>query len=271
MPTYDVKPLQARLLNILLTFDNVCREQHLNYYITGGTLLGAVRHRGFIPWDDDLDIAMPRPDYEWLIAHAKDCLPQPLEFVCAENDANYFFPFAKIQDAGTTLIERRGFNTLGGIYIDVFPLDGVPQGKTTQKLHFARYRLLTKLLYLTCRDPKKHKKGLGSFVPFLCRQLFTPAAIQQSIRKLLLKYDYDRSSLAADYDDRQRGVMDKKVFGTPSPIMFEEKEVWGMERPAVYLEKKYGDYMQIPAVEQQIQHNFSHIDLDKPYREYKRP
>ena len=86
MALYDIRPLQLRILKILEAVDKACREHGLNYYIGAGTMIGAVRHKGFIPWDDDLDIAMPRPDYDRLIAHAKEWLPAPFEMVCAEND-----------------------------------------------------------------------------------------------------------------------------------------------------------------------------------------
>ena len=86
MAEYNIRELQLRILETLKAVDNVCREHNLRYYIWAGTMIGAVRHKGFIPWDDDLDIAMPRPDYDRLIEHAAEWLPKPYEMVCAEND-----------------------------------------------------------------------------------------------------------------------------------------------------------------------------------------
>lgn len=120
MATYDIRPLQLRILDILMAVDKVCKEHNLRYYIIAGTLLGAVRHKGFIPWDDDLDIGMPRTDYDLLMAHAAEWLPAPFEAACFENDTTYPLPFAKIQDGSTTLIERMHLKYLGGIYLDVF-------------------------------------------------------------------------------------------------------------------------------------------------------
>ena len=79
MALYEIRPLQLRILEILRAVDKTCREHDLCYYIWAGTMIGAVRHKGFIPWDDDLDIAMPRPDYERLIAHQREWLPKPFE------------------------------------------------------------------------------------------------------------------------------------------------------------------------------------------------
>ena len=131
MANYDIK------------IDKTCQTHGLTYYIWAGTMIGAVRHHGFIPWDDDIDIAMPREDYDRLIAHCREWLPEPLEMICAEDDSSYPLPFAKIQDASTTLIERKHMDYVGGIYIDVFPIDGVPKlvgAVALPKALYARWR-----------------------------------------------------------------------------------------------------------------------------------
>lgn len=269
MATYDIRPLQLRILKILLAVDKVCKEHNLRYYIMAGTMLGAVRHKGFIPWDDDLDIGMPRADYDLLMANAAAWLPEPYEAVCAENDKEYPLPFAKIQDAGTTLIERMHLKYLGGVYLDVFPLDGVPDSRLKQRLHFAKYEFYKRVLYLIHRDPYKHGKGPSSWIPLLCRKLFTPTGVQAAIRKIMVKYDFDQSALVCDYDDGMKGIMPKEVLGSPTPILFEGEEVWGVENYDTYLVRKYGDYMTIPKQDKQRQHNFHYMDLNKPYRDFE--
>ncbi|MBQ3631881.1 MAG: LicD family protein [Prevotella sp.] len=267
MATYDVELLHRRILRILMAVDKTCREHQLRYYIWAGTMIGAVRHKGFIPWDDDIDIAMPRPDYEQLIAHSREWLLQPFEFVCAENDAQYPLPFGKVQDASTTLIERLHLRYLGGIYIDVFPIDGTPANGWRRKLHFGHYEYLKRVLYLLHRDPYKHGHGPSSWVPLLCRRVYSLTGVQQKIRRLLLKYDYEQSQLVADYDDGSHGVMPKGVLGTPTPYDFEGEKVLGVEQYDAYLTNKYGDYMTIPDGDHQRQHNFHVLDFEKPYRE----
>lgn len=269
MVTYDIRPLQLRILKNLLAVDKVCREHGLRYYIMAGTLLGAVRHKGFIPWDDDLDIGMPRPDYDLLMTHAREWLPAPYEAVCAETDPAYPLPFAKIQDADTTLIERAHLHYLGGVYIDVFPLDGVPQGWLRRRWHFARYEFYKRVLYLVHRDPYKHGHGPSSWIPLLCRRLFTLTGVQRSIRRVMTAYDFDRSFSVCDYDDGLRGIMPKSMLGTPTPIFFEGESVWGVENHDAYLTRKYGDYMTIPKGNHQRQHNFHYLDLEKPYKTYQ--
>ena len=269
MAHYEIRPLQLHILEILLAIDKVCQEHNLRYYIMAGTMLGAIRHNGFIPWDDDIDIGMPRKDYELLIKNSKQWLPKPYEFICTENDKSYPLPFGKIQDANTTLIERIGLKYLGGVYIDVFPLDGVPNNKMRQDIHFAKYQFYKKALYLTGRDPYKHGKGVSSWIPLLCRKLFKLGTIQKSIRKILMKYNFDTTTYIADYDDGKKGVMHKAILGNPTPVTFEGRNVMGVQNHHTYLKQKYGDYMQIPKENKQRQHNFYYLDLDKPYRNYK--
>lgn len=267
MANYDVDELHMRILRIVKAVDSTCKEKNLRYYIWAGTMIGAVRHKGFIPWDDDLDIAMPRKDYNLLLENAASWLPETFEFVCAEDDSSYPLPFGKIQDASTTLIERMHLKYLGGIYIDVFPIDGVPENWLARKLHFAKYEYYKRLLYLIHRDPYKHGHGPSSWVPLLCRKMYTMQEVQRKIKNLLQKYDYDSCSLVADYDDGSKGTMSKSVLGTPTAYAFEDTMLLGVEDYDTYLSNKYGDYMTIPKHSAQRQHNFHYLNLDKPYRE----
>ena len=268
MPVYDIRPLQLRILPILEALDNTCREHGLRYYIWAGTMIGAVRHKGFIPWDDDLDIAMPRPDYDRLIAHGHEWLPEPFEMVCAENDDVYPLPFAKIQDSSTTLIERMHLKYLGGIYLDVFPIDGAPAGWLAKKWHFGKYEYYKRVLYLLFRDPYKHGHGPSCWIPLLCRRLYSLHKVQAKIRQILTKYNYDECDLVADYDDGSKGVMPKSVLGVPTPYEFEGTTVLGVEQYDTYLSNKYGDYMTIPDGKHQRQHNFHYLDLENSYKNY---
>lgn len=269
MPQYDLKQLHGKMLDILSAIDETCRKHNLTYYIIAGTMLGAVRHKGFIPWDDDADICMPHRDYDLLIEHSKEWLPKRYELVCAENDNHYPQPFAKIQDAETTIIEHAHLRYLGGVYVDVFPVDGMPDGKLAQRLHFAHYKLLCKLLYFTYRDPYRHGHGPSSWVPLLCRKLFTVEGLQRSIRKMLTKYDFYQCRQVLCFDDGLRSVVPREVYGTPSPYEFEGRTLLGVEKYDQLLSQMYGDYMTPPPAGTEFQHNFYYLDLEHPYREYK--
>lgn len=269
MANYDIKKLHERILNILLEFDKVCKEHNLRYCICGGTMIGAVRHGGFIPWDDDLDVSMPRDSYEKLIRHSKEWLPEYLEFVCAENDPKYPLPFGKIQDARTTLIERSHLYYLGGCYIDIFPFDAYPKSSLKRRLQCMKYHYLKQCLYLVHRDPYKHGHGVSSWMPRIVRKLYTMEGLQRRIRKVLTKYDYATAPYAASYTDGYKKILPKYIIDEYTTYNFEGHPVQGIKHYDPYLKCMYGDYMTVPPEEDRWQHNFHYLDLDHPYREYK--
>ena len=122
---FDVRAFQMKCLEIMDTFDAVCRANGLRYYMACGTMLGAVRHKGFIPWDDDVDVYMPRPDYDRLVKNARKWLPAPLKMVECESDITFPHYYGKIEDESTTMIERVYLGHFGGVWIDIFPAKGL--------------------------------------------------------------------------------------------------------------------------------------------------
>lgn len=269
MPSYDIRPLQLHLLDILLKVDEAFRRAGLRYYLIDGSLIGAVREHGFIPWDDDMDIGVPRADYERLIRDSRDILPAPLEFVCYENDPTYPLHFGKIQDASTTLIERPHLYYLGGVYIDIFPIDGAPSGALAQRLHCMRYNTLRKLIYYIHRDPYRHGHGPSSWVPLLTRKLWTMDRLQQKIKREMTRYDFDATPLVGvNLNDGRGAMIPREALGSPTPLEFEGKQVMGMADNDLYLTKLFGDYMTPPPAGNRHQHNFYYMDLTRPYADF---
>lgn len=266
---YDVRTLQLRILDNLLAVDKVCREHGVRYYVYDGTMLGAVRHGGFIPWDDDLDIAMPREDYEVFITHANEWLSKPYEFVCNELDDAYPLPFGKVQDGSTTLIERPHLPYLGGLYIDVFPIDGVPSNAFLRRWHLVKYDILKKAVYMAYRNPYRHGKGPSSWLPLFCRKVLGQQCLQRLTRRLLCRYPFKDCRQVCVFDDGFHGVVDKKVLGQPTPVLFEGQEVMGVEHPDAYLTHMYGDYMTPPPHDAQRQHRFHYVDFNQAYKSFK--
>ncbi|MBQ9362488.1 MAG: LicD family protein [Bacteroidaceae bacterium] len=268
MASYDIETLHKHLLKILLTMDSVCREHHIRYYCWAGTMLGAVRHKGFIPWDDDVDICIPRPDYDRLMQHASEWLPQPLEALAVETSQTFPGSFCKIVDTSTTLIEREHSDYVGGIYLDVFPIDGISSNPLMSRLAVTRYKLCDKLLYFLHRDPFKHGHGPSSWFVLLIQKLFSHQWARRQMRAANMAYDYNKSDYVLDYDDGVKGVMRKDILGTPQPVEFEGHTVMGVEHADEYLRQKYGDYMTIPPHDNQRQHNFFFLDYNLPYKQY---
>ena len=158
---------------------------------------------------------------------------------------------------------------LGGIYVDVFPLDAVPTNRLVRWAHFMHYEFLRQALYWIHRDPYRHGHGPSSWIFLLTRRVTTLPRLQQKIRRILTRYDYDSTKYVADYTDGLKGVMPKSVEGVYAPYEFEGKTFMGVKDYQHYLSQMYGDYMKLPPMESRKQHNFDLLELDRPYREFK--
>lgn len=265
---YNIRELQDYLANNLKEVDKVFAKYRLRYFLVSGTMLGAVRHKGFIPWDDDIDIGMPRKDYELLIKHSNEWLPEYLEFVCPEYDSDYPLPYGKIQDKRTTCVEKLYRKLDGGVFIDVFPLDGVPEGKIARWWHFRKFLFWRKAIYFMYRDPYKHGKGPSSWIPLMWQKLFKRKYVQKKLKRVMTECEYDGSHFMSEHYNAQTRFMPRSVFGNPTDIEFEGMMLKGVEQPDEYLTIEYGDYMTLPPENKRHQHNFHYLNLSMPYAEF---
>ncbi len=147
--TTDRKKVWEKEIEMLLLIDKICKENDIKYFVDFGTMLGAVRHKGFVPWDDDLDIMMPRPDYMRFQEIALKGLPEPYYFQCIYNNGAWMF--SKVRNTNTTGFEIN-YNTPKmhhGLWVDIFPLDSVPDSSENSKLIFA----MTYIIYLMAFSP----------------------------------------------------------------------------------------------------------------------
>lgn len=261
------REVQQRLLEMLLVIDDVCKKHGLRYYLIAGTMLGAVRHHGFVPWDDDADVALPRPDYEKLLEHADEWFPEQYELVNEKKDIMYPYLFSRLQDARTTYILRRNFNFVGGLPIDIFPIDGMTDNKWARAIHYAKYNFIKKLLYFSTVNPYKHGHGVRAAFPLLMHRLVSQSWAHRKGSAIQKEYDYDTSEYIADHDNKpERGIYLKDVFGQPAPVDFEGHQLMGVAKPDDYLRCCYGDYMQMP--NSLPPQNYRFLDLSLPYRIY---
>ena len=267
MASYDIRKMQLRLLDILKEIDIVCRTHGLRYYLAGGTLLGAVRHGGFIPWDDDADIMMPRPDYDQLVRHADEWLPAHYRVRSHASDPDYPFYYAKVEDIRTTIVEGPTRPFTGGIFVDVFPVDGIPSDISRCMRSVKSFKRYCKLLHFLHRDPYKHGRGPRSWWPLALRKLYTRREICERISRRMSRIPYDESELVGCYSPNYNTFVDRQnVYGRGKGIMFEGIELMGMDDNDAYLRKQYGDYMQIPPENKRYNHAFLSVDFDRPYR-----
>lgn len=246
------------LLNILKEVDIFCEQNNIIYYLAYGTLLGAVRHKGFIPWDDDIDICMSRPDYERFIKtfSSRD---DRIRVISPQIDIKFPHYYAKVQDTRTTLITSLPFNYKLGVNIDVFPIDAIPDDKKLQKKYnrdFIFYR------YIYNSKGSRYYKGMTILrrILFSCRKLvisFIPISfLTRKIEEINQRYNYNEYnlvSIAASIDNRL--ILEKEMFGEGVKLDFETIRVNAPLNYHEILKRNYGDFMKIPPKEKQVSHN----------------
>lgn len=265
----EIKNLQRKLLSMLVQFHGVCVTNGLTYFMVGGTLLGAVRHHGFIPWDDDVDVAMPREDYNKFKELATQILPDNLEVKFYENASSSPMHAIKLIDKKTTLIEKRYRDYYEGVYIDVFPLDGASADSNVLKRKqkkVVRYRSLI-VNHCYTSDRTGMRKIYGYFA-----KLLNLNNLHFKLEKLITEYPYETSEVVGNYLGSYgiREFVPKKFFGIPQLYKFEDAELFGPEDYDSYLKNIYGDYMELPPIEERInKHQYYYVNLDLPYKEYQ--
>ncbi len=263
--------IQEKLLSMLVWFDGYCREKGLRYYLIGGSALGAARHKGFIPWDDDIDVGMPRSDYEKLRA------------LCAENDGAYRFefpsgkkdfvyPYGKLYDTRTTLVENTRYKTKRGIFIDVFPLDGLCDDYEESVEKFKKIDEKVNLLStITCavRKGRKLYKNLAIVlmrcVPsrFLSREKLVREIEERSKQTPFDNAKYVANCVGAWHE---KEIVKREYFGEPTEMEFEGVKLFVPENVDGFLTGIYGDWRTPPPPEKQVSHHdYLAIDLTKSY------
>lgn len=233
----ELRRLQMRMLDILIVVDEICRRHDIPYWIEGGTLLGAVRHGGFIPWDDDLDIALMRKDYVKLLKCLKNELPACYKLQTHETDKHYYSMLAKIRDVNSEIKEIGEYDTLytyRGIYIDIFSEEPV-------------YPLLSKissyLIYLvrSVAADKRYFWGKSIFTAIL----FAVSRISNSAFRLLGKIKKP-AVISHTYGLYSKLRGNRDMFFPLSEIVFENHHFKAPNQIDAYLRSVYGNYMELP-------------------------
>ncbi|MBQ7230958.1 MAG: LicD family protein [Oscillospiraceae bacterium] len=258
-------------LDILARFIQVCQQLDLRYYILQGTLLGAVRHQGFIPWDDDIDVGMPRADYEIFLREGQKLLGEPYFVQTFLTDPPFTANFAKIRNSNTTFVETslRGRVMNHGVYMDIFPLDFYPDDPRTEK------NLRRKNWFLNGRITAtfyfSEKLPLKSRVKHIACTILHPSVEKALQARDALFRSVTAGSRIANHCSpwRSREIVPAEWYGEGCELEFEGLKVRAPKEYDKWLTQVYGDYMQLPPPEKRKGHHYYDvIDLEKPYTEY---
>ncbi len=271
----NLSDLQKKLLDILKWVSDFCNENGLKYYILYGTLLGAVRHKGFIPWDDDIDIGMPRPDYERFLKITKDKKfgNYVVEGIDTEK-SDFFYGYTKIYDTSTTLTENNRYKIKRGIFLDVFPLDGIGNTKEEALKNYRPISLRYKLLLSrTCginKNRKFYKNAAIVFSRFIPNFIINNKKLMLSIDSLCKSKDYNSCRYVGNLLGGlgENVIVERRIYGEPKIYTFENLSVFGVEYYEDYLSNFYGDWRKLPPKEKRVSnHDFLELDLQKSYLE----
>ncbi len=241
-------------LNILLKVDRICRENHINYFLFAGTLIGAIRHKGFIPWDDDIDISMMRTDYNRL-ANIIQNGHYGLNFIRIEENLDCIYPYGKICDVNTMLIEKNFKPVEGyGVFIDVFPFDYMPDSEEEMtrisKKWFRRYQFLTH-----CARTSYEKTD--SFITNLKRTLAFTLSRPFNTSKLVREMNDSFSAMNDKVTDHVGLAWWRKAwlaedYRETSEVDFEGHKFLAPKNPDRVLTTHFGDYMKLPPEDQRV-------------------
>lgn len=250
----EVKKIQLRILKNLVSH---CEEYNYRYYLAYGTLLGAIRHNGFIPWDDDIDLLIPRPDYEKLL----ETYNADGRIISHNSDGDYLYPFGKVVANNTIIEEDLGIKYENlGVYIDVFPIDGLPHNKSEQvsvikKIKFYRNLLDAKLIKIC-----KNRSIAKNILLILTKAFALPINYRKLIKNIdkeAQRYNYDMSEevgcIVWGYGSKE--IMDRKIFDGYSNLNFEGYNLKGPIGYHTFLTQIYGDYMELPPKEKRTTHH----------------
>ena len=267
------KKIWAVDLDLLLEFDRVCRKYDLKYFIMGGSLIGAIRHKGFIPWDDDIDVAMLREDYEKFIRVGVDEFKDPYLLQLPWTDEDYFYSFAKIRNKNTSAVadvfKYAKFNQ--GLFMDVFPLDNCLLDTREERFNKIKKLTMENSAYMRRTNPELGEEDKARVAALSGKD---PMDIYNEIQSIAMQYrdietEYVNTTVFTAY--KYDSLVYKREW--LDEVVYTEFEGFKLPIPKGYdgaLRVQYGDYMQLPPVEKRgMEHISISFDPEVPSEEMK--
>lgn len=256
-PKQGLNETQCYIMQVLNIVVGILDELEIPYYMQGGTMLGAIRHQGFIPWDDDVDLGIPREAYDRLLKVVAEKLPENLELRTYEDETDHHYYFARIVDTRYQ-IRRLGSleERLENVWVDLFPLDGMPNGTIARNWHKIRLTLVRLKYHLSCFEKVNIKRPGRPLIERIIIRIamltrvgkwFNTRSQLDKMDALLKKYPPEQSDWLVNFmgqtSYRFNELFKKEVYGKKTVYPFENLQLVGPERYDEYLKSLYGEYM----------------------------
>ena len=256
----DIEELKRIQLDILKRIDSFCKEHQIKYFMSGGSLIGTIRHKGFIPWDDDIDIMMLRGDYERFIKEFVALDDSTYKLHSSRNVDGWYLPFAKVENSKTIIKEHIETKYIMGINVDVFPIDNVPEKESLQKKMYEKWQKWSNIHGMKLMSTIRGRSLLKNVALVLSHFVLTVVSFKYIVKKIetnAMRYSNQKTkfcgvavwgyglkeiNLKSNYSDVIYMPFENIVV--PVPIGYDN-----------YLTSVYGDYMELPPLEKRISHH----------------
>ncbi len=272
------KLIKEKLVSMLKVVHEMCEKNKIPYYLLYGTQLGAIRHKGFIPWDDDIDIGIPRPYYQKFIDICNKELSNPYSidlYKQLNNGEKCYFYYSKVRDNSIKVYEEKYGKAAdySGIWIDVFAIDGIPNNKIEYKIFKLKLNILrtlkafSQINYIRQMNNRSLiQKTLIKFAKITrIGKIINQEKVMNKVNKILSSNNFNKCKKVGIaygvYGNKE--YMSKEIFGNPTLYEFEGLKVYGIEKYDKYLTNLYGNYMTLPPKEKQVPSHYNEIIIEK--------
>lgn len=276
---FDLERYKVKLLEMMKVFDAFCREHQLRYSLCAGSLLGAVRHHNIIPWDDDIDVMMPRPDYERLLELSRQNFPAGYSIIYFGNASHYYLPLAKMTDLNTCLIEfEYNMECPIGVNIDIFPIDVVPESEERRNMVYSKFlhdyevasvaAQYAQFTFPVHEGKFRMRTLLHVFRNRIYRLTKNSASVFAGMDAMISETDWNNGKKCRIYSSYQyhKYLFDKEWFEHYIDVDFGGLKVRAIKKYDDYLKMLFHDYMKLPPKEKQVCHHHHYfLDLDRGY------